>query len=387
MTYLKTHLKSSKLVNTLFLVVILFTMTNCGEDEIVINTTSDFETFIREEMEFQRIPTLSALIFKNDAVLYQGLYGQSDIEQDISLQPSHSFMLASISKTITATALVQLYDQGLFSLDDDINNHLPFTVAIPNQAKAITFRMLLTHTSGIADGNALDDQYYFGEDSPIALKDFLRNYLSTAGNLYDAADNFYNFSPGTQSEYSNVGNALIGLLVEEISNQEFNAYCKQHIFSPLGMESTFWRLDEALASENTVVRPYEWKNGGHSPLDHYTFTDYPNGGLRSTALDLSKFLTAFANNGVANGYQLLKSATVQEMLSLQIPALDSETGLHFFKLNATYNLWGHDGGEQGVSTIMAINPDTQVGVVLLANLEDVDLDTILIEAYRLGLSL
>jgi len=69
--------------------------------------------------------------------------------------------------------------------------------------------MHLTHSSGIADGSALDDQYYYGEDSPVELGFFLENYLVSGGDFYNASENFYNFEPGTKHEYSNIGNALI----------------------------------------------------------------------------------------------------------------------------------------------------------------------------------
>ena len=297
------------------------------------------------------------------------------------------FLLASVSKMVTATALLQLYDDGAFQLDDNINDHLPFSVSVPNENAPITFRMLLTHTSGIADGPALDGQYYYGEDSPVALDFFLENYLVPGGQFYSASENFHTFTPGTQHEYSNEGSALIAVLVEQIANQDFNAYCKQHIFQPLGMNSTFWRLDESLQSNNTIVRPYDLSGNQLEPIQHYTFTDYPNGGLRSTARDMHRFLSAFVQDGMSNDQQLLKAATVNSMLSPQIADIDDEVGLHAFVMNKSKNLWGHDGGEQGVSTIVAFNKETKVGAIVFSNQGDADLDEILVEAYKLGLKL
>ena len=148
--------------------------------------------------------------------------------------------MASISKTITATALLQLFDNGKFKLDDNINDYLDFKVEIPGYSKVITFRMLLTHTSGIADGKVLDEEYYYGKDSPVKLDFFLEEYLVDGGEYYYKNQNFHDFEPGSDHEYSNVGNALIAGLVEDISGMEFNAYCKKNIFEPLKMNSTFW---------------------------------------------------------------------------------------------------------------------------------------------------
>lgn len=366
------------------LISILVCFESCGKEEIIINNELEFEEYIQDEMALQNIPALSVLMFKEGDILYENYFGKSHIEQNVSLESDHPFLLASISKVVTATALLQLYEQELFALDNAINDYLPFPVSIPGYTTDISFRMLLTHTSGIADGSALDDQYYYGEDSPVELEYFLRNYLKPGGDFYDATDNFYDFEPGTQHEYSNTGSALIGFLVERLTGTPFDLYCKQNIFNPLGMVNTSWRLEEITG---TIVQPYSFSNGGYEAIEHYTFTDYPNGGLRSTAKDMFTLLSAFVQGGMANNYALLKPITINEMITPQIPAIDNEVGLHLFVMDAEHGLWGHDGGEEGVATIMAFNPDTRVGAIILANQGDAELEEILAEAYKLGLKL
>ncbi|MFT5820911.1 MAG: CubicO group peptidase (beta-lactamase class C family) [Crocinitomix sp.] len=373
---MKNQLKIAAL--SLFLIVGLM---SCKKE---INNSKDFEKYLEDEIESQNIPALSALIFKGESILFEGHYGQANIESGISLESTHPFLMASVSKTITATALLQLYEDGLFGLDDPINDYLSFTVNGPGETTPITFKMLLTHTSGIADGPALDGQYYYGSDSPVALDYFLENYLVPGGEFYSATENYHDVEPGTESEYSNVGNALIGVLVEQISGIGFNAYCKANIFTPMGMSHTTWRLDEALG---TVVMPYNYSGGEYEAIGHYTFTDYPNGGLRSTTNDMFKFLSAFAQNGSYGGVELLQATTVNAVTSLQIPTIDDETGLHFFIMNKDNDLWGHDGGEQGVATIMAFNKSTKVGAIILCNQGEANLDKVLEEAYLLGLKL
>lgn len=245
--------------------------------------------------------------------------------------------------------------------------------------------MLLTHTSGIADGSALDNQYYYGEDSPIALESFLQDYLVPGGQFYNSSENFHAFEPGTKHEYSNVGSALIGVLVEKISNKEFNTYCKENIFQPLDMSHTFWRLDESIQSSYTIVQPYNYVNNQFEAIQHYTFTDYPNGGLRSSVQDMFKLLTAFVQNGSANNFQLLNSSTINSMITPQIPSIDNEVGLHIFIMDSENGLWGHDGGESGAATIMAFNPTTKIGAIIFANQGDAELEEILSAAYKLGL--
>jgi CubicO group peptidase (beta-lactamase class C family) len=337
-----------------FGIILLFATTlSLGAQQTTAQTTVNFENYIQAEMRSQKIPAMSALIFNKTDILYENYFGKSQLQKNIPLQKDHVFLLASISKVITATALLQLYEAGRFSLDDNINDYLPFKVKIPDYSKNITFRMLLTHTSAIADGSALEDQYYFGKDSPVALRYFLQNYLTPKGKFYDAYENFHDFAPGSDYEYSNIGNALIGLLVEEISGMNFNTYSKRNIFAPLGMTQTHWRLGEIT---QTIVRPYNYKNGRFKPIQHYTFTDYPNGGLRSNGRDMFKFLSAFVNGGISNKHRLLAASTIKSMITPQIPALDKEVGLHLFLMNRSYGLWGHAGGEQGVAIIMAFNP-------------------------------
>ena len=373
-----------------FLIFLAVAFANCGDDFLDVpenpNTanppteTTDadaFETLLRTEMEQQNIPAIAALVFNDNSIVYEGYLGKSDVEADTDLADNQLFLLASISKTITATALLQLYDQGLFDLDDPINDYLPFEVNVPNQSTPITFRMLLTHTSGINDGDALDDQYYFEEDSPVTLRYFLENYLTPDGEFYNASQNFHDFEPGTAHEYTNEGSALIGLLVEIIAEQDFSAYCQEHIFEPLNMNNSFWHLSEI---NQPLVQLYE----DNEKVTTYTFTDYPNGGLRSTAQDLYQFNKMLMNGGSLNNAQILKATTVTEMLRPQISDLDNTMGLHFFLMNQQNNLWGHDGGEQGITTIMAFNPETKVGAIILSNISDANLEELLVKGYELG---
>jgi len=102
-------------------------------------------------MTEQGLPAIATIVFKNDNILYESYFGKANREENIDLDKDHLFLIGSISKTITATALLRLYDQGKFDLDDEINKYLPFEVNVPNQTTPITFRMLLTHTASLSD--------------------------------------------------------------------------------------------------------------------------------------------------------------------------------------------------------------------------------------------
>lgn len=348
-----------------------------------INTTSAqtpaaFTQSLQREMQSQHIPALSVLVFKGDTILFEATLGQASIAGNIPLAPTHPFLLASLSKTVTATALMQLFEAGKFALDDPVNAYLPFPVRIPGFRQNITFRNLLTHTAAIADGPALDEQYYTGKDSPVALRSFLQSYLTPNGQYYDDYENFYGYAPGRDYTYSNTGYALIGLLVERISGQDFATYTRRNIFRPLGMANTAWHLRDI---SGHIVQPYDYARGQYRAIPHYTFTDYPNGGLRSTARDMHAFLGSFTNSG------LLAPATIRQMTTAQIPLIDPEVGLGLFVMNRRLGLWGHDGGEKGAATIMAVNPRTGVGAIILANQGEAELEGILADAYSFGLGL
>ena len=357
---------------------------SCKDKHELPQNVDEFVAFLEDEMYIDRVPAMGVILYKEDQILHQSYLGKSNLEQNVPLESNHVFLLASISKVVTATALLQLFEDGYFELDDDVNDYLPFRVEIPNYPGEITFRMLLTHTSGIDDGAVIDDHYYYGMDSPIELDYFIENYLVPGGIYYNANQNFHRFAPGTEYSYSNEGNTLIGVLVQYISGIDFNEYCKQNIFDPLEMNNTFWKLSEV---DQPKVIPYEYRRNELDAIEHYTFTDYPNGGLRSTPENMFRLLSALTMNGVYQDIEILESSTVLEMLTPQIPDLDDEVGLHMFLMNKGLNLWGHDGGEQGVSTIMAFNPDTKVGVIVFTNNGDAYLDLILSCGYEFALTL
>jgi Beta-lactamase len=159
---------------------------------------ADLDSYINSTMQTEHIPGLSACAIANGDIIWSGNYGYANIAQNIEPTDSTLFMIASVSKTFVAVALMQLWEDGLFGLDDDINQYLPWAVHNPNYpASPITFRMLMTHTSGIIDNwDVLDPLYTWGADSPIPLGSFLEDYLVPGGSYYHMA-NFGDYVPGT----------------------------------------------------------------------------------------------------------------------------------------------------------------------------------------------
>ncbi|MGW8181942.1 MAG: serine hydrolase domain-containing protein, partial [bacterium] len=269
----------------------------------------------------------------------------------------------SVSKTIAATALMQLYEAGYFGLDDSVNAYLPFPVRHPMYPHIpITIRMLLTHTSGIRDN--WDVMPYFAGDSPIALGEYLQSYLVYGGQRYSSTKNFYGIAPGSELHYCNIAVALCGYLVEVFQWLPFDQYCRENIFMPLGMHHTAWflrGLDTSL-----IARPYSYSGGVYVDEGLYGYSDYPAGQLRTTASDLSRFLMANIAGGELDGFRILDSATVRLMRTVHVQ--NPPWGLVWAKPNwSTVDLWGHAGNDAGVMTGMFLSEADSVGVIVLTN--------------------
>jgi CubicO group peptidase (beta-lactamase class C family) len=337
---------------------------------------ADLDSFIDSTMQLYHVPGLSACAVHDGEIVWSGNYGFANIAQNIEAADSTLFILASISKTFVGVALMQLWEDSLFGLDDDINLYLPWEVHNPHYPNApITFRMLMTHTSSIIDNwTVLDQMNTWGADSPIPLGEFLMDYLTPAGTHYSATGNFGNYAPGTVWNYCNESAALAGYLVEVINpdSLSFEGYCQEHIFTPLGMNhSSFFQAN--LRMDNAAV-PYAWNGQQYVPYQHIGFPDYPDGQLRTSVNQLARHLIAFMQHGRIDSTRILDSTTVELMSSAQLP--DLVWGGYDWGLLWTSRdwwgrvIWGHAGTEHGAATEMWYSPEENTGVIVLTNGEN-----------------
>ena len=335
------------------------------------NPSATLDAAIQSEMSTKHFPGVSTIIVKNGEIVWVESYGYADVANSVEVEDTTVFLLASVSKLFAGTAAMQLHENGTINLDADVNNYLPWTVDVPNfTGDSITARQLMTHTSSIKDNWGTMSSFYGYPDPTISLSSCMASYFPTTGSTYNASANFYNVAPGTSSHYSNMGSALNGYLVEHASGIPFDDYCENNLFNPLCMEKTAWHFSDFDSSE--VARPYSYQNGNYTPYNHYGFADYPNGQLRSTILDVGNFMIAFLNGGSLGANAILSPASVNEMLSFQIPLLDTTQGLNWYRTKLYHSggeamLWGHTGGEKGVRTYLFIDPQNNVGICLLTN--------------------
>jgi CubicO group peptidase (beta-lactamase class C family) len=329
--------------------------------------SAEVNSYVLNTMSTYHIPGVAACVAKQGRIVWTGSYGYAIIEQDVPVADTTLFMLASISKTFTGAALLQLWEAGLFDLDDDINDYLPFTITHAYfPASTITFRMLLTHTAGLKDNWAVMYSVYVYGDSPIPLGEYVEEYFTPGGIYYSVSGNFYNWAPGTGWSYCNEAFALIGHLVETISGIPFDQYCNDSLFAPLGMHRTSWFLADL--DTNNVAMPYTWNGTGYTPEGYYGYADYPAGQLRTSSVELTRHLIAFGNKGRIDSTRILDSATVEEMTTIQYPSINSSQGLvWFYNYSGGRWVWRHGGGDAGVSTLASYCPDEKSVVVVLTN--------------------
>lgn len=355
------------------------------------NPSPELDDYILAEMDYENLPGMSTLIVKGGEIVWVESYGMADIENNVPVTDYTAFLMASVSKLFMATAFMQLEEDGLIDLDEDINTYLPFDVFNPNYPNiSITSRMLMTHTSSIADDWSSMDTHYTIGDPTITLGDYMEMYFSTSGVDYDAQNNFNNDLPGTDFDYSNMAADLAGYLVEVVSEELFSEYSNTHVFDELCMDNTSWYLSDF--DTLNVARPYDWQGSQFDPYPHFGFPGYTSGLLRSNVLDIANFMIAYLQNGLFNNNQLLSEASINEMLTFQVPDIDDTQGINWYTEEiylsggGVVDLWGHNGGEGGSTTELYINPDNQIGIVVLSNGEG-ELLYVVDELYDYALSL
>ncbi len=321
-------------------------------------------------LKVARLPSLAVGLVRDAKVVLTTGGGFADLEQQRYADPDTVYQVASVSKLVTATAVMRLVERGSLGLDDDVNEHLPFPVRNPRHPDApITVRMLLTHTGSILDGPAYDASYTIGvsPDPTVSLGEFLTDYFTPGRRLYDADRNFSADVPGTHYIYDSVGFGLLGFLVEQVSKEPFDAFCRREIFKPLRMSSTGWFHRDIPEAKCAMPYRYSAFTKTFTPIGHYGFATYPDGMLKTSVNDFLRFLIPFAEKGIAaDGARFLQPETVSEMLKNQFREPGKEGhGLGWHLRDDGTAL--HFGSDPGISTVAAVSPQSRTGYVIFSN--------------------
>lgn len=334
------------------------------------NRNKILDEYLIDYLKNKNIPSISAGILDKGEIVWLKSEGKSDIENNVSVTNSSLYRIASISKPITAVAILQLWERGLVSLDTDARTYLS---NFPVKKYKFSIRQLLNHTSGIRnykEGEFDSKKYYPSIEEAIKLF------------AYDSL----NFEPGTKYEYTSLGYNLLAAIVEKVTKSSFENYINENIFLPAGMKSTL--IDKQREIILNRVRGYE-KNElrkiVNAPLADLS-VKVAGGGLLSTSKDLLLFAKGLLD------YKLLKKTTFDMMIrkSKLKNGKDITYGLGFSLTFTNDSLLyiSHNGAGTGFSSMLMIDPKQNTASVHLINIRDRNLEEPakeLLEMYLSGL--
>lgn len=305
-----------------------------------------------------QVPGIVSLVARNGKIVHWKAYGMAENEKNRQMKRDDIFRIASQSKAITSTAVMMLWEEGKFQLDDPVSKYIPefknpqvlsgFSYSdttwtgVP-ASKEITIRHLLTHTSGIGYGVIDGDERMKMIYQKAGVTDlFTTEKITIEESVKKLAKLPLHHNPGENFTYSE-GLDVLGYFIEVVSGMPFDEFLETHIFDPLGMDDTGFYLPESKAGRLVAVQHKVdgvWKK---YPVTFYD-TDYPvkgaktffsgGAGLSSTAKDYATFLQMYLNGGEYNGVRLLSRKTVEVILSNQIGNIwgdnsDTKFGLAF----------------------------------------------------------
>lgn len=315
------------------------------------------DPFFIEQMEKLKIPGLVFILVQDGEVIYSKGYGFADLEQQISIDPDLTLVrIGSVSKTIVATAVMQLVEQDVLDLHTDVNEYLTkFQIENPFP-DPVTLANLLTHTAGF------EDPPYESNTDPENVQP-LSEYLATSMPPVT-------HPPGSAHIYSNHGYALAALIVEEVSGLSFDRYVAENIFIPLGMDQTSYLLSPPLP--NNIARGYAYQEGQQIPQPMDYDSDYPGGSIVSTASDMSKFILANLQNGCVEDECILDASTILEMHQRKVlTPYEGQSATYGFVegIIDDVRLIGHSGAIRGFGNILDMIPEHNIGYFFSFNEE------------------
>jgi len=276
--------------------------------------------FVPHVVRAQGTPGLNLALGYKGRLIWEAGFGYADVASETSMTPETVYHSGSLGKTYTATAVMQLVDRGILSLDVAINEHLPFEVSNPLGERDITVHDLLTHRSGISSGGAMGVWH-----KPVPLAQALQeSFDSDMSPVGGGVTPFWVARVGERYNYSNPGLATLGLIVETVNPEglSFADYVQKHVMDPLGMESSQYPP----AQHRDYVRPEIWEqmSTGYArmgsaliPTIPLYFSHYPAGGVLAKPADHLRLLMAMLAGGRYNDYQVLEAETVEQMLTPQ----------------------------------------------------------------------
>lgn len=364
---------------------------------------------IMESIEKKEIPGAVALVARKGKIVYFKSFGMADNEGKRAIKKDDIFRIASQTKAITSTAVMMLWEEGKFRLDDPISKYIPefkdpmvldslierdssFTATKAD--KEITIRHLITHTSGIGYGFIDGDERFKKIYTKAGIIDgFTTQDISIGENIRNLAKMPLHHNPGEKFTYSE-GIDVLGYFIEIVSGMPLDEFFKTRIFEPLDMEDTWFYLPKSKFKRLVALQTLEDGQWQKYPASDVYDPDYPitgakaffsgGAGLSSTAKDYATFLQMYLNQGELNGIRLLSRTTVQFMMANQIADLWGDSGSFHGLAFGVNGQKGQDKGGEGsigsfwwggyFNTMYWADPEEEVIGILMKQTMDVKED-------------
>lgn len=339
-------------------------------------------------------------------------YGVTSLHEGTKVTPDTPFWLGSASKLVTGAVVMKAQEQSLIDLDSPLEPVLGNVggIQLPKQLDGLSLRHLVTHTGSVFDAPegyvcayTYDDEngqsHYLADlaglphecpsHGPLEMGPYLQAYLNSGGVYFDADANFINKAPGDVTEYSNIGAALAAHVVELQSGTELAEYANQMLFQPLGLGNTSWSLEDFDAAN--LAFGHKLIQGQLVTLPQYRLATKADGGLRSSANDMLRFLATMLNDGrlgKRNNTRVLSAASTQTLLGTTEGVSNVGTSGHTVLWGKGvardwrgdyYPVVGHSGRDPGFQSYAFVSPELDIGFVILLNASEVD------ESFLLGL--
>jgi D-alanyl-D-alanine carboxypeptidase len=337
-----------------------------GDNPEVAANLKLLERWIEAQRIYRSLPGLSVALVYDQDLVYAGGFGYANIDGNTPATARTLYRIASITKLFTATAILQLRDQGKLQLDDPIERHLPwFKIRNPfPNAPSVTIRHLLTHTSGLPR----EASFPYWTDYRFPTRSEMIKGLEQQESI---------FPTETRQKYSNLAFALAGEIVAEVSGTPYSEYVTKFILAPLGMVGTSVHFQDVHRKQLATGYSRKLNDGSRKEMPFLNAKGLAAAtNMTSSVEELARFASLqFREGHVVFGSQILKGSSLREMRRVQWLNPDWESGW-----GLGFTIWrqdqrtvvGHSGWVNGYRSQISILPDEKIAVIVLANADDAD---------------